>query len=102
VNHLAMRIVHVDVKGRGGFVQKDVVVGGYGARMSGFSRLTRLTAAIWSRGHDEPSVTLAYLAAIFDAAGHEVVFTRDAIPAGDVAIVLSSLVDHRNVTAWAD
>ena len=100
-----MRIVLADIKGQRGFVQKDVVVGGYGARLSGFSTLTKIASTVWSRGHDEPSVILAHLAAIFDGAGHEVVFTRDAVPRaepGDVAIVLSSLVDYRNEIAWAD
>jgi len=47
-------------------------------------------------------VQLAYLAAICDRAGHEVVFTRHEPLEGDVALVLSSLVDYRNETAWAD
>ena len=37
-----MRIVLADIKGQRGFVQKDVVVGGYGARLSGFSTLTKI------------------------------------------------------------
>jgi radical SAM superfamily enzyme YgiQ (UPF0313 family) len=57
--------------------------------------------------HDVPSVHMAYAAAILARGGHEVIWTRggdgdgDAVHA-DVALVLSSIVDHRNETAWAD
>jgi len=53
--------------------------------------------------HDVPSVHMAYIAAILARAGHEVKWTRgDDEVQGDVALVLSSLVDHKNETAWAD
>ncbi len=97
-----MRIVLADLKGTEGFVHKDTVVGGYGARMRGFSMVTRLGCLLKKNLNDVPSVTLAYLAAILDAAGHDVRFTRDAVVDGDVALVLSSLVDHRHETRWAD
>jgi radical SAM superfamily enzyme YgiQ (UPF0313 family) len=42
------------------------------------------------------------LAAILARAGHEVLWTRDQPVDGDVALILSSLVDHKNETAWAD
>jgi radical SAM superfamily enzyme YgiQ (UPF0313 family) len=45
---------------------------------------------------------MAYLAAIAADAGHDVVFTRDECVQGDVAVVLSSLVDYRHEAAWAD
>ena len=46
---------------------------------------------------------MAYIAAILARAGHEVKWTRgDDWSDGDVAIVLSSLVDYKNETAWAD
>ena len=46
---------------------------------------------------------LAYLAAIAADAGHEVIFTTtDEVVNGDVAVVLSSLVDYRHEAAWAD
>jgi anaerobic magnesium-protoporphyrin IX monomethyl ester cyclase len=45
---------------------------------------------------------MGYLAAILAQAGHEVAFTREAVLDGDVALVLSSLVDHRREAAWAD
>src|SRR5262249_24983474 len=49
-----------------------------------------------------PSIQLGYLAAIAARRGHEVIFTRSAVPEGDVAIVLSSLVDYRRELDWAD
>jgi radical SAM superfamily enzyme YgiQ (UPF0313 family) len=97
-----MRVVLADLKGTEGFVHKDTVVGGYGARMRGFSKLTRVASAARRRMSDVPSITMGYLAAILANAGHEVRWTRDAVLDGDVAIVLSSLVDHRNESAWAD
>lgn len=97
-----MRIVLADVKGTEGFVHKDTVVGGYGSRLRGFSRVTRLAAFMKRRLNDVPSVTMAGLAAILDRAGHEVRFTRREPLDGDVALVLSSLVDHRNEARWAD
>jgi radical SAM superfamily enzyme YgiQ (UPF0313 family) len=97
-----MRIVLADIRSTDGFVHKDTVVGGYGARMRGFSRVTRLACRLKKNLNDVPSVTMAYLAAILAAAGHDVRFTRDEVPDGDAALVLSSLVDHRNETRWAD
>ena len=52
--------------------------------------------------HDLPSVQLGYIAALSAAAGHEVVYTEGAQVDGDVALVLTSLVDHKNEAAWAD
>ena len=50
-----------------------------------------------------PSIQLGYLAAIFADAGHEVIATRtDEVPNGDLAIVLTSLVDYRHECEWAD
>ncbi|MBI3932098.1 MAG: hypothetical protein HY317_01660 [Acidobacteria bacterium] len=54
------------------------------------------------RLHDLPSVTLASLAGILARAGHDVRFTRGELADGDVALALSSIVDHRNETHWAD
>jgi radical SAM superfamily enzyme YgiQ (UPF0313 family) len=45
---------------------------------------------------------MGYLAAIAADAGHEVRFTKGDPIEGDVAIVLSSLVDYRHEAAWAD
>jgi radical SAM superfamily enzyme YgiQ (UPF0313 family) len=55
--------------------------------------------------HDVPSVHMAYIAAILARAGHEVIWTRGDtrnIDGADVALVLSSIVDHKAETAWAD
>src|SRR6476646_1913162 len=97
-----MRVVLADLKSNRGFVSKDTVVGGYGSRLDPFSRVTRTAAYIKKQFHDVPSVHMAYLAAILARAGHEVLWTRDKPVDGDVALVLSSLVDHKNETAWAD
>src|SRR5262245_48921253 len=97
-----MRVILADVKSNRGFVSKDTVVGGYGSRLEPFSRVTTVVARLKSQFHDVPSVHMAYIAAILARAGHDVVWTRGEIEDGDVALVLSSLVDHRNETAWAD
>ena len=96
-----MRIVLADLRGRDGFVSKDTVAGGYGSRLKPFSKTTELVSLIKQRTHDVPSVQLAYLAAIAAEHGHDVRATRDEYVEGDVAIVLSSLVDFRQETAWA-
>jgi anaerobic magnesium-protoporphyrin IX monomethyl ester cyclase len=101
-----MRILLADLKATGGFVSKDTVAGGYGSRLRPFSNVTRVICRLKHVMHDVPSIQMAYLAAIAERAGHDVVFTRDRAPAdigrGDVAVVLSSLVDHRHEAAWAD
>jgi len=105
LNHSAgvqMRVVLADVRATEGFVHKDTVVGGYGSRLRPFSKVTRLACALKKRLNDVPSVTMAYLAAILDRAGHEVVWSRGELLDGDVAIGLSSLVDYRNEGRWAD
>jgi anaerobic magnesium-protoporphyrin IX monomethyl ester cyclase len=97
-----MRIVLADLASADGFVSKDTVVGGYGSRLRPFSRVTRILGTLKHHLLDLPSVQLGYLAAICAAAGHEVVYTEGAPVDGDVAIVLTSLVDHRHEAAWAD
>src|SRR5712671_488025 len=103
-----MRVVLADLKSNRGFVSKDTVVGGYGSRLDPFSRVTALAAYLKKQFHDVPSVHMAYLAAILSRAGHEVKWTRGDVvngpggDVGDVALVLSSLVDYKNETAWAD
>jgi anaerobic magnesium-protoporphyrin IX monomethyl ester cyclase len=96
-----MRIVLTDIKGGDGFIGKDTVAGGYGSRLRPFSRVTRIVAGLKRRFHDLPSVQLAYLAALGVRAGHEIVASNGDMVDGDVAIVLSSLVDYRRETAWA-
>jgi radical SAM superfamily enzyme YgiQ (UPF0313 family) len=97
-----LRVVLADLKGQRGFVSKDTVVGGYGSRLDPFSRVTRVIAYLKKQFHDVPSVHLAYVAAILARAGHSVTSTRGDLADGDVALVMSSLVDYRNETAWAD
>src|SRR6266498_792095 len=97
-----MRVVLADLKSNRGFVSKDTVVGGYGSRLDPFSRVTTVMAYLKQQFHDVPSVHMAYIAAILARAGHDVSWTRGEIVDGDVALVLSSLVDHKNETAWAD
>jgi len=97
-----MRVVLADLKSHRGFVSKDTVVGGYGSRLDPFSRVTAVMAYLKKKFHDVPSVHMAYIAAILARAGHEVKWTRGDEVEGDVALVLSSLVDHKNETAWAD
>jgi len=96
-----MRIVLADLRGREGFVSKDTVAGGYGSRLRPFSRTTELVSLVKRCTHDVPSVQLAYLAAIAARHGHEVHWTREEYADGDVAIVLSSLVDYKQETTWA-
>src|SRR5262245_13253961 len=96
-----MKVVLADLEGTGGFVQKDTVVGGYGARLRPFSRVTRVVSELNRHLNCIPSVTLGYLAAILADAGHEVAYSNGPPVDGDVALVLSSLVDHRNETRWA-
>jgi radical SAM superfamily enzyme YgiQ (UPF0313 family) len=97
-----MRVVLADLKSNRGFVSKDTVVGGYGSRLDPFSRVTRAAAYVKKQFHDVPSVHMAYLAAILARAGHDVRWTREALVDADVALVLSSLVDYKAETAWAD
>jgi radical SAM superfamily enzyme YgiQ (UPF0313 family) len=96
-----MRIVLADMKGGDGFISKDTVVGGYGSRLKPFSKVTRVIAHLKSGFHEMPSVHLGYAAALAARAGHEVVASTGELVDGDVAIVLSSLVDYRRETAWA-
>src|SRR5689334_107994 len=97
-----MRVVLADLKSDRGFVSKDTVVGGYGSRLEPFSRVTRVISHLKKQFHDVPSVHMAYAAAILARAGHQVIQTSGDIVDGDVALVLSSLVDYRHETAWAD
>jgi anaerobic magnesium-protoporphyrin IX monomethyl ester cyclase len=97
-----MRVVLADLKSDRGFVSKDTVVGGYGSRLDPFSRVTAVMAYLKKHYHDVPSVHMAYVAAILARAGHDVKWTRGETMDGDVALVLSSLVDYKAETAWAD
>jgi anaerobic magnesium-protoporphyrin IX monomethyl ester cyclase len=96
-----MRVVIADLNGRGGFVNKDTVVGGYGSRLRGFSWTTRWIERARKLFQNVPSIHAGYLAAIFEKAGHEVRITREEFIDGDIALVLSSLVDYRHEVEWA-
>ncbi|HEY7057118.1 MAG TPA: radical SAM protein [Vicinamibacterales bacterium] len=97
-----MRVLLVDLPARDGVVSKDTVVGGYGSRLLPFNRVTQVISILKQRMHDVPSVHLAYLSGILAQYGHEVIWSRGERLEADVAIVLSSLVDYKNETAWAD
>jgi len=97
-----MRILLADLMSKHGYVVKDTVVGGYGSRMSPFSKTTRLYCHFKRNFHQVPSVQMATIAGILAEAGHEVVATSDKLVEADVAIVLSSLVDYKHETRWAD
>ncbi len=97
-----MRVVLADLKGTTGFVSKDTVAGGYGSRLRPFSRVTSVMARLKRRLHAPPSVQMAYLAALAAERGHDVAWTADEPIDGDVALILSSLIDHRSETRWAD
>jgi radical SAM superfamily enzyme YgiQ (UPF0313 family) len=96
-----MRVVIADIKGRGGFVNKDTVVGGYGSRFRAFSWTTQWIERARKLFQNVPSIHVGYLAAIFEHAGHEVEVTREEFIEGDIALVLSSLVDYRHEIEWA-
>src|SRR5947199_451234 len=97
-----MRVLLADLASTRGFVSKDTVVGGYGSRLDPFSRVTTVMAYLKKKFHDVPSVHLAYTAAILARGGHEVRSPRGAEAEADVALVLTSLVEHKTETAWAD
>ncbi|PYR76612.1 MAG: hypothetical protein DMF86_11810 [Acidobacteria bacterium] len=97
-----MRVLLVDLPARDGVVSKDTVAGGYGSRLLPFSKVTRVISTLKQGFHDVPSVQLAYLAGILEQWGHDVVWSRGDEMAGDVAIILSSLVDYRHECAWSD
>lgn len=95
-------IVLADLLGRNGFVNKDTVAGGYGSRFTGDSLATRLGVHLRRVFQNVPSINIGYLSAIFAAAGHRVIHIRDDRPVdGDLALVLTSLVDHQHETEWA-
>lgn len=96
------RIILADLKGRGGYVNKDTVAGGYGSRFRGDSFVTRFEKNVRRVLQNLPSIQIGYLSSIFAEAGHEVVVTRnDELIDGDLAIVLTSLVDYRREREWA-
>src|SRR5262245_49042444 len=97
-----MRVVIADLAGTRGFVNKDTIVGGFGARFQGFTWTTRLIERMRKVYQNVPSVHAAYLAAIFNKQGHDVIFSQQATPDADVALLLTSIVEYRNEMEWAD
>lgn len=97
-----MRVVLADLKSDDGLVSKDTVAGGYGSRMIPFSRSTGVYCFFKKYFHEHLSVQMAYIAAIFARHEHDVLWTRKEQLDGDVAVILSSLVDFRRETEWAD
>ena len=95
-----MRVVIADLKGRGGFVNKDTVVGGYGSRLEGFSWTTRWMERARKLFQNVPSIHCGYLAAIFEKAGHDVRITKEEYVDADMTLILSSLVDYRHEIEW--
>src|SRR3954449_10125541 len=97
-----MQVVLADLMSADGFVSKDTVAGGYGSRLRPFSRVTRVISELKRHFHSLPSVQLGYIAALLASGGHDVVYTEGEAIDGDVAIVLTSLVDHRRECTWAE
>src|SRR5512138_590594 len=88
-----LRIILADLKGYGGYVNKDTIAGGYGSRFPGHSFVSRFEKNVRHMLQNLPSIHIGYLASIFTNAGHKVIFTRgDKLIDGDLAIVLTSLV----------
>src|SRR6185436_12947600 len=92
--------VLVDLKAQRGFVNKDTVAGGYGSRFRADSVMTRLAKNIRSVFQNLPSIQLAYVASILSLAGHRVVYTRGKQVKGDVALILTSIVDYKHERSW--
>src|SRR5436190_9428619 len=97
-----MRVVIADLRGRSGFVNKDTVVGGYGSRFRGFSWTARWIERVRRLYQNVPSIHAGYLAAIFENAWHDVRVTREEFVEGDIALILSCLVDYRHEIEWAE
>jgi radical SAM superfamily enzyme YgiQ (UPF0313 family) len=97
-----MRVVLADLKGQNGVVSKDTIAGGYGSRFRGISWTTRVVEQMRKFYRNLPSIQLGYLAAIFAQAGHEVYVTDNKLIQGDLALVLTSIVDFRHEIQWAE
>src|SRR5205085_6553062 len=96
-------VIIADLRAKHGSVSKDTVAGGYGSRFYGDSFATRFAKNIRRVFLNLPSIHTGYLAAIFAHAGHKVIVTRDDRPLdGDLALVLTSLVDYRHEREWAE
>ena len=95
-------VVIADLRAKHGSVSKDTVAGGYGSRFRGDSVATRFAKNVRRVFLNVPSIHTGYLAAIFANAGHNVIVTSDDSPVrGDLALVLTSLVDYKHEREWA-
>src|SRR5258705_3002534 len=95
-------VIIADLRAKHGSVNKDTVAGGYGSRVRGDSVTTRFVKNVRRVFLNVPSIHTGYLAAIFANAGHNVIVTRDDSPVrGDLALVLTSLVDYKHEREWA-
>src|SRR5260370_28766929 len=95
-------VVIAGLGAKDGSVSKDTVAGGYGSRFRGDSVATRFAKNVRRVFLNVPSIHTGYLAAIFANAGHNVIVTRDDSPVrGDLALVLTSLVDYKHEREWA-
>lgn len=94
-------IIIADLHGKNGFVNKDTVAGGFGSRFHGFSVTTRFLQNTRRVFQNVPSIHTGYLAAIFAGQRHKVIVTRDRQVDGDLALVLTSLVDYKREREWA-
>src|SRR5258705_5356504 len=101
MNYIMQTFVLADLKAKHGFVNKDTVAGGYGSRFRADSVMARVVMNIRRIFQNLPSIHVGYLAAIFSQAGHKVVYTRGEQVEGDVALVLTSVVDYKHERAWA-
>jgi len=63
--------------------------------------MTRIAKNIRSVFQNLPSIQIGYLASILSQAGHKVVYTQGEQVKGDVALILSSIVDYRHERSWA-
>jgi radical SAM superfamily enzyme YgiQ (UPF0313 family) len=93
--------VLADLKAERGFVNKDTVAGGYGSRFRADSVMTRLAKNVRFIFQNLPSIQVGYLASILSRAGHKVVYTQGEQVKGDVALILTSIVDYRHEREWA-
>jgi anaerobic magnesium-protoporphyrin IX monomethyl ester cyclase len=94
-------IVIADLRAQDRTVNKDTVAGGYGSRFRADSAITRFAKLMRRVFLNLPSIHVGYLASIFARAGHQIIITHDDRPVtGDLALVLTSLVDYQHERAW--
>jgi len=96
-------IVIADLQAKDSVTNKDTVAGGYGSRFRADSAITHFAKHMRRVFLNLPSIHVGYLTSIFASAGHDVIITRDDQPVnGDLALVLTSLVDYKHERAWGE